>query len=356
MANVRMMRAVLKANPGPGLELREVPVPEIGQGDVLIRVVAASICGTDVHIYEWDDWSAQRIRPPVVLGHEFAGVVEAIGPGVADLQVGTPVSAEGHILAPGAGNVVAGQEHLARDVEVIGIDRDGAFAEYVAVPRRNVWVNPADMPPEVASLQDPFGNAVHTVFAHDVAGQTVLVTGVGLIGLMAVAVARAAGARLVIATDVNSARLQTAMTMGANVTIDARGDVAAEVSDLTGGMGADILLEMSGAGPAITQGLEALRPGGRAAALGLPAGPVDLDWATLVVLKGITLKGIYGRRMWDTWHRARGLLESGAVDLRPLITHQFPLAAYDDAFAVMLSGAGGKVILRPRQDQEGGTE
>jgi len=341
------MRAVVKPDPGEGLEMVEVPVPGVGPDDVLIRVTAASICGTDVHIYNWDDWSAGRIKPPVTLGHEFAGEVVAVGGGVADLPLGTPVSAEGHIVSQGARHVVSGQEHLAKDMTVIGIDRPGAFADYVAVPRRNVWVNPPELPAEVASLQDPFGNAVHTVDAQPVAGRTVLVTGAGLIGLMTIPVARAAGAAAVFVTDVNPVRLEMARRLGVDRALDARGDPVAAVLEATGGAGVDVLLEMSGSEQAIDQGFRALRPGGDAALLGLPGRPIRVDWSDHLVTKGATVRGIYGRRIWETWHRMRALLTTGAVDLTPLITHRFPLDDFQAAFDVMRSGESGKVILVP---------
>jgi len=343
-----LMRAVAKVAPGEGLALVEVPVPRPGAGDVLIRVEAASICGTDVHIYEWDDWSAARIRTPLVLGHEFAGTVAAVGDAVGDLPLGTPVSAEGHVLRDGARHVVPGQEHLATDIEVLGIDRPGAFAEYVVVPRRNVWTNAPGLPPEIASLQDPFGNAVHTVDAQPVAGRDVLITGGGgLIGLMAIPVARAAGAARVFATDVNPARLEMARRMGADLALDATDGASERLRDATDGAGVDVLLEMSGSAAAIAQGFDLLRPGGDAALLGLPGRPVTVDWAGHIVLKGVTVRGIYGRRIWETWHRMRGLLASGAVDLAPLITHRFPLEGFQAGFDAMRSGESGKVVLLP---------
>ncbi len=342
------MRAVRKLRAEEGLELGTVPVPEPGPEDVLIRVTAASICGTDVHIYNWDGWSQNRIRPPVTLGHEFAGIVVAIGDDVSDLELGTPVSAEGHIVLRGARNVVAGAEHLAKDMEVIGIDRDGAFAEYVVVPRRNVWVNPPSLPDEIASLQDPFGNAVHTVHAQPVAGKDVLITGGGgLIGLMAVAVARAADARRIFVTDVNTRRFEAAVAMGAYETLDGRGDPVAAILHATEGAGVDVLLEMSGHSAAIDQGFAALRPGGDVAALGLPGQRIEFDWAQHVVQKGATVRGIYGRHMWDTWHRMSELLGSGAVDLSPLITHRISLSEFQVGFDAMRAGDSLKVILRP---------
>jgi len=343
------MRALRKTARGVGLELVEVPVPEPGHDDVLIRVEASSICGTDVHIYEWDEWSAGRIEPPVTLGHEFAGVVAAVGGAVTDLELGTPVSAEGHILLPDARNIVPGNEHLAADMQVLGVDRDGAFADFVLVPRRNVWRNPDGLPVELASLQDPFGNAVHTVHAQSVAGKSVLITGGGgLIGSMAIPVARAAGAALVMATDVQPVRLELARRMGADMVLDAaREDPVPAVREATGGAGVDVLLEMSGHSKAIDQGFRALRPGGEAAVLGLPSGRIEIEWTEHVVLKGATVRGIYGRRIWDTWFRMRALLESGAVDLSPMITDRFSLEDYQAAFDRMRSGESGKVLLLP---------
>lgn len=343
------MRALRKVGPGEGLELVEVPCPEPGPTDVLVRVEASSICGTDVHIFDWDAWSAERIRPPVTLGHEFAGTVYAAGADAGDLPVGTPVSAECHVVLDGARHVVPGQEHLAAEMEVIGIDRDGAFAEYVVVPRRSLWVNPAELDPEIASLQDPFGNAVHTVHAQAVAGRTVLITGGGgLIGSMAIPVAKAAGAATVIATDVSPARLELAGRMGADEVLDAREDVVERVRSLTDGRGADVLLEMSGHPSAIAQGLAAVRPGADVAVLGLPSGAISIDWGALVVIKGLTVRGIYGRRIWETWHQMRALLASGAVDLAPMITHRLDLADFERGFRAMKSGESGKVILRAR--------
>lgn len=341
------MRALAKTAPGEGLTLVERPLPRLGRGDVLVRVTATSICGTDVHIYNWDEWSQGRIKPPVVLGHEFAGEVAALGEGVSDMALGTPVSAECHVLLPDARHVVPGQEHLAKDMVVIGIDRDGAFADYVCVPRSSLWVNPPELPPEIASLQDPFGNAVHTVHAQNVVGKRVLITGAGLIGLMAVPVAKAAGAAAVYVTDLNPGRLEVARQLGADLALDAREDPVDRLLAATDGAGVDVLLEMSGAAPAIDQGFKALRPGGEAAILGLPSRPIQVDWAAHVVTKGATVRGIYGRRIWDTWHQMRALLATGAVNLAPLITHRFPLTEFQAGFDAMRSGQSGKVILLP---------
>ncbi len=344
------MRAIMKLEAGPGLSLSEAPVPHPGPDDVLIRVTASSICGTDVHIYNWDTWSQHRIKPPLILGHEFAGEIVECGTNVKGLKVGDLASAEGHILGRGSHHVHYGQEHLAPGIEVLGIDRPGAFTRYVVVPASNVWRNPPDLAPEIASLQDPFGNAVHTVFAQDVAAKRVLVTGAGPIGLMTIPVAKAVGARSVYITDVNPMRLELARRLGVDETFDAADpDTVAHIQDLTDGEGVDVLLEMSGHPSAIDQGLRALRPGGEVALLGLPSQAIKVDWGEHLVLKGATVRGIYGRRIWDTWYRMRALLATGAVDLWPLITHRFPLAEFEAGFQLMKSPHElvGKVILYP---------
>ena len=344
------MLAVMKVEPAPGLNLREVSLPTIGPDDVLIQVTACSICGTDVHIYNWDTWSQHRIKPPLVLGHEFAGEIVECGRNVKNLKVGDYVSAEGHILGRGSHHVHPGQEHLAPGVEVLGIDRPGAFTKYVCVPASNVWCNPANLAPEIASLQDPFGNAVHTVFAQDVTAKTVLITGAGPIGLMAIPVARAVGAKAVYITDVNPRKLELARRLGVTEALDASDPTTVEhLRDVTDGEGVDVLLEMSGHPAAIDQGFRALRPGGEAALLGLPGQKINVDWGEHLVLKGAVVRGIYGRRIWDTWYRMRALLETGAVDLWPLITHKFPLAEFEQGFKLMQSRDElvGKVVMYP---------
>ncbi len=332
-----------------GLSLVDWPVPQPGPYDVLIRVKASSICGTDVHIYNWDAWSQSRIKPPVILGHEFSGEIVEVGREVTQWKAGDFVSAEGHIVDWTCAACQNGQPHLCVNVQVIGIDRNGAFAEYVVVPGENVWKNPEELPPEIASLQDPFGNAVHTAYAFDLAGKSVLITGVGPIGLMTIPVARVAGATQIIVTDVSEPKLALAKRMGADVMLNpVDDDVVAAVQELTGD-GADVLLEMSGAAPAITSGLAALRPGAEVALLGVPAKPIEIDWANHVVFKGVTIQAIYGRKIWDTWHRMRALLATGAVDLSPLITHDLPLEEFETGFDLMKSRdkVVGKVILRP---------
>lgn len=343
------MRALAKTEAGPGLTLIEVPVPNPGPREALVRVTASSICGTDVHIYNWDAWSQSRIKPPLILGHEWAGEIVEVGREVTGWKVGDRVSAEGHLVDWTCAACRNGQPHLCVNVKVIGIDRPGAFAEYVSVPVENLWKNPDDLPHEIASLQDPFGNAVHTVYAFDVAGKVVLITGVGPIGLMAIPIARVAGARQIIVTDVSEPKLELARRMGADAMLNPmRQDVVEAVLDLTED-GADVLLEMSGAPAAINSGFAALRPGGEAALLGVPPKSIEIDWTNQVVFKGVTIKGIYGRKIWDTWYRMRALLTTGAVDLRPLITHELPLDAYEKGFALMKSRDEivGKVILCP---------
>lgn len=345
------MKALAKTRPAPGLELIETDVPTPGPHDVLIKVTAASICGTDVHIYRWDEWSQHRIKPPLILGHEFAGEIVALGEAVSGLEVGMPVSAEGHIVDHTCAACRAGQAHLCRNTQVIGIDRHGAFAEYVLVPAENVWVNAPETPPEIASLQDPFGNAVHTAFAFDLAGQHVLVNGCGPIGLMAIPVARAIGAKTIFATDINDQRLALARQMGADYTLNPRQqDIVAEIRAATDGDGVDVVLEMSGAAPAIRTALEALRPGGKVAALGLVGNTLELDWSDLIVIKGATVQGIYGRKIWDTWYRMRALLQTGAVDLQPLITHRITLDEFERGFELLMNPGDevvAKVVMYP---------
>ncbi len=344
------MRAVVKDAPGPGLSLAEVPVPTPGPGEVLLRVRAASICGTDLHIHRWDPWAQGRLRPPLVIGHELCGEVVAQGPGVQGVRVGELVSVESHVICGRCDMCRTGKGHLCRDTQILGVDRDGGFAEYVSIPALNAWPNPPGTPPEIAALQENFGNAVHTVFAVDVRAKKVLVTGCGPVGLMAVAVARALGARAVYATDVHPYRVELARKMGADVALNARPagvDVVAALREATEGEEVDVVLEMSGAPEALRQGLELLKPGGEIALLGLHGRPVELDLDNLITFKGITVRGVIGRRLWETWYQARGLLRSGAVDLSPLVTHRFPLQEYEAAFRLMASGECGKVILLP---------
>lgn len=341
------MRALRKARAGPGLDFESSwPVPQLGPRDVLIRVTHAGICGTDRHIWEWDGWAAARVPVGIVTGHEFVGRVARVGPAVTRFSPGQRVSAEGHIASGTCYNARTGNAHIARDVRIIGVDRDGCFADYVAIPEDNVWpVDPA-VPDAIAAILDPLGNAVHTVMAAGVSARTVLITGVGVIGLMAVTVAHAAGAAHIICTDVDPRRLELARQLGARDTFDARQpDWVEQVRRLTRDEGPDVLLEMSGAPDAIRHGFEALRNGGTAALLGLPASPVAFDFASHIIFKGCTVLGINGRRMFETWYQTERLLLSGRLQLEPIITHQFPLEDYRQAFETMISGEGIKVIL-----------
>jgi len=343
-----MMKAVIKAEAGPGLTLTERPVPTIGAHDVLVKVQAASICGTDLHIYHWDPWAADRIHPPVITGHEVCGEVVDKGSEVNNVAVGDFVSLESHVVCGHCRYCLTGNGHLCENTRVIGVDRDGGFAEYIAIPSQNAWRNPPDLPLEVAVLMENFGNAVHTAFAADVRAQKVLVTGCGPVGLMTIAVAKAIGASAVFATDISDYRLDFARRMGADYTFNAReASIVEPIMDITRGEGVDVWLEMSGAESAIDQGFHVLKPGGEVAVLGVAGRPIRLDWDHHVVFKGATVKGITGRRLWETWYQARGLVFSGAVDLSQMVTHRYRLEDFEQAFATMESGQSGKVMLLP---------
>jgi threonine 3-dehydrogenase len=345
------MRAVVKARAAAGAELQNVPVPSVGPRDVLVRVRATTICGTDLHIYRWDRWAQSRIRPPMVFGHEFAGDVVAVGEDVRSVQVGDFVSGETHIVCGACYQCRTGQHHICRNVQIIGVDRPGCFAEYVAFPASNAWRNDPGLDPAVAAAQEPFGNAVHTALSTDLATKTVLVTGCGPIGLFAVGIARAAGASRIFATDVNPHRMEMARGMGASDLLDADSDVAAAVLDATNGLGVDVLLEMSGHPSAINQGFESLRFGGYAALLGLPGKPLEsFDLANHVVFKGATVYGVSGRKMYETWYQTRALIGGGKVDISPIITHRLPLESFEDAFEMMIRGEAAKVALLPNGD------
>jgi threonine 3-dehydrogenase len=345
------MQAVVKKEAGPGMTLTERPVPTPGPRDVLIRVQATSICGTDVHIYNWDPWSQGRIRPPVIVGHEFAGEIVERGSAVRDdePQVGDCVSAESHIVCGICQQCRLGKAHVCQNTRIIGVDVDGCYAEYVAIPVDNAWKNPPDMPLPVASLQENFGNAVHTVSSADVRGKTVLITGCGPAGLMSIPVARAFGAEIVVVTDLSPYRLDLARQVGADLALNPReDDVETQAQDIVLHKGFDVLFEMSGAPPALKQGFGLLKPGAEAALLGLlPNTLQDFDLNNLVIMKGITVHGIAGRRLWETWYQMRALLASGVVDLEPLITHEFPLSRWEEAIQTMASGQSGKIILYP---------
>ena len=342
------MRALVKHHAGEGLAYDDRhPVPEPGPTEVRIRVTKAGICGTDRHIWQWDDWAASRIPVGIVTGHEFVGVVDAVGEAVTLVEPGRRVSAEGHITAGLDYNSRTGNAHIARDVKILGVDRDGIFADYVVVPESNVWPVHPDIPDRFAAAFDPLGNAVHTVMEAGVSAKSVLISGVGIIGLMAVTVARAAGASRIFATDVNPPRLELAKRLGAVEAFDVReGDGwIDEIRGATRGEGVDVLLEMSGAPSAFDNGFRALRNGGRAALLGLPAKPLTFDFNRDIIFKGCTVLGINGRRMWETWYQMEELLLGKRLELDDIITHEFPIEQYEKAFETMISGEGIKVLM-----------
>lgn len=338
------MKALVKKEAKPGLWLEEVPVPSIGINDVLIKVDRTGICGTDLHIYKWDAWAQKTIPVPMVVGHEFVGEVVAVGENVADFFPGDVVSAEGHVVCGRCRNCLAGRRHLCKDTTGIGVNRPGAFAEYISVPMTNVWHHREGIDRDIAAIFDPFGNAVHTALSFPVLGEDVLITGAGPIGIMAAAVARHAGARYVVITDMNDYRLELAKRVGVTRAVDVRKmklrDVQAEL-----GMkeGFDVGLEMSGSPAAFRDMLDNVCHGAKIAMLGIPPESMAIDW-NRVIFNSLTIKGIYGREMYETWYKMTVMLESG-LDILPVITHRFPFSDYEKGFEVMLSGQSGKVIL-----------
>jgi threonine 3-dehydrogenase len=343
------MRALVKETAGPGAAIRDVPVPEPGPGELLVRVHAASVCGTDVHIERWDDWAAQNFGPPpMTFGHEMAGVVVARGPGATRIAVGETVAAETHIVDWSCYQCRTGRAFVCQNMRILGVHVPGSFAEYVVLPEANAWVYEG-LPFEVAALQEPLGNAVFSAFVEEVAGQTAVVTGCGPIGLMSIAVLKKAGARAVYATDLNEERLEMARRMGADLALDARDDVVGRLRAETDGNGVDIVLEMSGSSAALHQGLAAVTNGGRVSLLGTHAAPATLDLSKEVIFKGLRIYGITGRQLWETWYRTTALLEEG-LDLSPIITHRLPLSEYAQAFDLVESGHAGKIVLLPQED------
>ena len=342
------MQAIVKTEPKPGAQLREVPAPEIGPKDVLVRVRAASVCGTDLHIYRWDRWSAHRIHPPLIFGHEFCGVVEKVGAEVSTVREGDFVSAEMHLSCGRCFQCRTGQSHICQNVRIIGIDADGCFAEFVKIPESNIWkIDPA-IPVDFAAVLDPLGNAVHTVLAGEVAGLSLAITGCGPIGLFAVAVARACGAFPIFASEPHPYRLKLAEKMGASVAIDpSKTDPVAAVLNETRGVGADVVLEMSGNPQAVRQAFQMLRRGGRISLLGIPSKPLELDLASDVIFKGASVQGINGRRVFETWYKMQALLKSGALNLAPLITDRIALADFKQGMELLLSGNASKVLMYP---------
>jgi threonine 3-dehydrogenase len=338
------VRALVKESAGPGFVLKDVPEPTIRDDEVLIRVRRAGVCGTDVHIHQWDDWARGRCHPPFVVGHEFAGEVAAVGALVTDVREGDRVTAEGHIVDGRCLLCRTGNSHVCPFTKIIGVDRDGCFAEYIAMPATNVWHLDPETSWEVGGIHDPMGNAFHTALTADIPGATVLITGCGPIGLFAAGICRAAGAARIIASDVNEKRLELACRMGAHDAVQPT-EAAEVVRRWTDGLGVDVVLEMSGVPAAIHQAFELVRAGGRVQMLGLPARPMEVNFASEVIFKGITIYGVVGRRMYDTWHQMTRFLRSGAFDPTPVITHRFSLEEADAAIRAIKSGEAGKVVF-----------
>ncbi len=342
------MQAVVKTKAAPGIELREVPVPAPGPGEVLVRVETASVCGTDLHIYNWDPWAKGRIHPPLIPGHEFSGAVAGVGRGVTTVREGDPVSAEMHVACGKCLQCRTGLKHVCQHVRILGVDADGAFAGYAIIPESNIWKLSPSIPHDYASLLDPLGNAVHTVLAGPIAASTVAVMGCGAIGLFSIAVAKACGAARIYAIEVNAHRRQVAAEMGADLVLDPTADHAEKrILEATGGTGVDVLLEMSGNPEAMRLGFALLRTGGRASLLGIPSRPFELDFARDIIFKGATVQGINGRKMFETWFQMEALLATGKLNLEPVITHRLKLSQFKKAMELLQSGEAIKVVMRP---------
>ncbi len=339
------MKALVKRHAKPGLWLEEVPEPEIGANDVLVRVRKTGICGTDLHIHQWDDWARKTIPVPMIVGHEFVGDIVATGCNVAGFSIGDIVSGEGHVVCGRCRNCMAGRRHLCKDTQGIGVNRPGAFAELIALPVTNIWAHAPGIPADIAAIFDPFGNATHTALTFPVLGEDVLITGAGPIGLMAAAVARHAGARHVVVTDVNPRRLALAGQLGATLAVDVRQSSLAEVQRKLGMTeGFDVGFEMSGNPKAFRDMIAHMAHGGRIAMLGIPPnGSMEIDWNT-VIFNMLTIKGIYGREMYETWYQMTVMIQSG-LDISPVITHRLPFAEFEEGFQAMLRGEAAKVVL-----------
>ncbi len=338
------MKALVKSEAVKGLWLKDIPEPRIGINDVLIRVHYAGICGTDVHIYQWDEWAQKTIPVPMAIGHEFVGEIVAVGANVNDFHPGDLVSGEGHVVCGLCRNCMAGRRHLCANTQGVGVNRAGAFAEYIALPMANIWRHHSGIDPRVAAIFDPFGNAVHTALSFPVLGEDVLITGAGPIGIMAIPVVRHAGARHVVITDMNPYRLDLARRMGATLAINPLETSLTDVQKQLGmAEGFDIGLEMSGNPAALAQMIDNLCHGGKVAILGIPSKEMPMDWRK-VIFNMITIKGIYGREMYDTWYKMSVMIESG-LDISPVITHRFAFADFEEGFRAMISGNTGKVVL-----------
>ena len=339
------MKALEKRHSQPGLWLEDVPEPKIGINDVLIKVDRTGICGTDVHIYKWDAWAQKTIPVPMVVGHEFVGEIVEVGSNVTDFRIGAIASGEGHVVCGRCRNCLAGRRHLCADTKGIGVNRTGAFAEYISLPMTNVWQHKSSVDRDIASIFDPFGNAVHTALSFPLLGEDVLITGAGPIGCLAAAVARYAGARFVVVTDVNPWRLELATKLGATRVVDVRQETLAEVQAKLGMTeGFDVGLEMSGNPQAFRDMLDNMCHGGKVAMLGIPPEEIAIDW-NKVVFNMLTIKGIYGREMYETWYKMKVLIEGG-LDISPVITHRYHYTEFEQGFDAMMSGKSGKVILK----------
>jgi threonine 3-dehydrogenase len=344
----KTMMAVVKPQPAPGAEIREVPVPTYGPGDVLVKVKVASICGTDLHIYEWDRWAQNRIHPPLIPGHEFCGEVVAYGKDVTSVKEGDFVSAEMHVACGKCLLCRTGEAHICQNVKIIGVDANGAFAEYVVIPETNIWKLDPAIPLEYASILDPLGNAVHTVLAGEIAAKTVAITGCGPIGLFSIAVARAVGAAQVFAIEINEHRREVAKKMKADYVIDPSSeDVRAIINEKTDGLGVDAVLEMAGHPDSIRTAFNIVRSGGRISLLGLTSKPISLNFSEDIIFKGITVQGINGRRMYQTWYQMTALLKAGKLDLHPVITDKIAMKDFSTAMDRLKTGAASKILVYP---------
>ncbi len=342
------MLAVVKPEAAPGAEVRDVKIPAFGRSDVLVKVKVASICGTDLHIYEWDRWAQKRIHPPLIPGHEFCGEVAAYGEDVTTVREGDFVSAEMHVACGKCLQCRTGEAHICQNVKIIGVDADGCFAEYVVIPESNIWKLDPAIPLEYASILDPLGNAVHSVLAGEIAAKTVAITGCGPIGLFSIAVARAVGATTIFALEVNEHRRRIAKEMKADFALDPlQEDVRAIVMEQTGGLGVDVVLEMAGRPSAIRTAFDIVRRGGRVSLLGLTSKPISLNFSEDIIFKGITVQGINGRRMYQTWYQMTALLKSGKLDLHPAITDRVALRDFPQAMERLKSGEASKILLYP---------
>lgn len=341
------MRAVVKPSRAPGAELTTVPIPEVGPGEVLVKVKATAICGTDLHIYRWDPWAEERLRPPLIFGHEFCGDVAEVGAGVTSVKVGDFVSAETHVTCGTCRQCRTGNAHICQNLKILGVDTDGCFAEYVKIPAINAWKVDPSVPVEVAAIHDPLGNAVHSAMSVNMLGKNVAVVGCGPIGLVCVAIAKMAGASRVIAVEVNEYRAGLAGKLGADVVVNpARESLKDALLVQSDGIGVDIVLEMSGHPDAIRQSFAGLAQGGTVVMLGIPPKPMELDFANAVVFREAKVLGITGRLVWQTWFETAALLRGG-LDVRPVITHTFRLDEFEKAMQLALSGNAGKIVLYP---------